>query len=377
MVTESAEAAWRAYDTAISGLGGSNQLMPIDRGPEPTDIGPDADRGRLLVERSSELGLVLAERLSTTDLDERNLASLKLIAAATVDLHVATELMVSPDADNAGRATRGTERTISIPRDVREILDAPLGDGVSGLLPATRAAVPADPGAARKALEQAIQEFVADIPKNSAEILQRSVIGTATLGVPVLSAAAGDAVSQVLAHMPTSLSHAIKQAAGLVLEAIKKLRAAFGFGQDQEDQARVKVAGWFKELEDNRDTATALLDTVFETKRVTDATMTAVRDAPDYVEAAQFNQATEDLKKLIGADGKTKDMLTLALRGIGLAATPLLGLSPWGPLAVAAAYVAIGGYAVYSGADYLDTYWSPDWLDHVDGLRKTVTSALA
>jgi hypothetical protein len=117
---------------------------------------------------------------------------------------------------------------------------------------------------------------------------------------------------------------------------------------------------------------------IYETPRIKQEVETTLKDAPDTLTAAQFNQATQSLQDMLGRYSKTKGTLNVLMSVLAFAKTPLMTSVPWGPLAVYASYVGIFGYAVYSGGDYLDWYRTgqTDWLDRVKGLRTQVHTAL-
>ena len=51
---------------------------------------------------------------------------------------------------------------------------------------------------------------------------------------------------------------------------------------------------------------------------------------------------------------------------------------PWGPVAAYTIYVAVLGYGVYSGGDYVDAKrFQAAWLDHVVGVRTIVKRTLS
>ena len=70
--------------------------------------------------------------------------------------------------------------------------------------------------------------------------------------------------------------------------------------------------------------------------------------------------------------------LTLVLRGLAWARPWIMALTPAGPVALTAGYVATLGAIVYLGGDYVDWYrtGSARWLNLIDGVRIIVSRDL-
>lgn len=378
MPAQSFQEAWGAYEEAIQDLYRA-----------PTDIVAEAERsageiymeklqqrGDILAERSADVRTALEASLQSDDLGQRELAGLKLIAAAAHDLSMASEMYALETAEPGAEAERGAFSAVLASPDLRGVLDAPMESGIMGLVEVERAALPADPAAARAELEKTIQDFLSEIPDEASGLSQKVIGGVINLGLGPAQAAASLAVQEILARIPEGLSLVARKAAVLVVEAIQKLRTAWG--KEQEQQVLDKVKEWLDKAKDNQDAITELLDTIYETRRIQEEVNSILKNAPATLPAAQFNQATQSLQDMLGSYGKTKGTLNVLMSVLAFAKTPLMTSVPWGPLAVYATYVGIFGYAVYSGGDYLDWYRTgkTDWLDRVKGLRATVRSTL-
>ena len=135
---------------------------------------------------------------------------------------------------------------------------------------------------------------------------------------------------------------------------------------------------WIQDLQQGTLFGT-LLDKVYEPERIREAVDQLVDQAAETVEAARFNTASQRVAELTAKFGKQKDALVWLARGLALARPWLLGLQPWGPLALTTTYVAAIGYTVYLGGDYVD--WlrtgSSERLNFVPGLRSVVQQAVS
>jgi hypothetical protein len=374
--------AWQAYQQALRDLyrapEGVTAVATTDRGPGEIYIERLKERSQAILNRAEAVRSTLEESLQTDDLSQRDLAALKLLAAAAYDLSAASDLLALEAAGPSEGGRVATDRSAApIPQELRLVLEAPLDQGMRGLVQADRAALPNTPGAAWDTLQKTVSTFLVNIPDDAAELGQTAMGGVVNLGLGPIQMAASLAAQEVLARVPEGLSLVARRVAALAVEGLRKLRAALG--EQHEQQVRETAAGWLKDLQEQRDTVTALLDRLYETQRLGEETKALIPVTPEDLPAARYNQATQTLNELIERYAKTKSILINLMRVLSFVKAPLLGAVPWGPLALYTAYVGIMGYAVYSGGDYLDWYRTGDytWLDRVQGLRTTVRQALS
>ncbi|HUW09565.1 MAG TPA: hypothetical protein VM537_07520, partial [Anaerolineae bacterium] len=126
--------AWSAYQDAVGNLYGQPLTSIAERGDgDIADTHDLVDRAQVVVDRSLELGQATAQGLTSSDSGQRELAEMQLLAAAAVDLAVASDL--------AGRVMEGVfEQTVKrgplLPAAVAELqatLSAPPERGIRGL----------------------------------------------------------------------------------------------------------------------------------------------------------------------------------------------------------------------------------------------------
>jgi hypothetical protein len=373
------QAAYDSYKEAIKHLYERPASAPQKAERSEREIYVDhlGEVGEGVLARSEEVREALEANMQTEDLERRELAALKLLATATTDLSVAMDLLSLEESGPAAKPERGAQSAILASGEIRSILDAPMEGGMKGLLKVDRAALPQEPEAARSQLETTVSSFFTDILDDAASLGKLAVGGVADLGLGPAHGAASVAAQEILARVPNTLSFVARRAAGLVIEAIRKLYAAIG--PEQQKEVQEKTAKWLEDIQSKEDMVVSLLNKLYETERIKEETKTLIDNAPQEVTAAAFNEATRTLEELTSRYGKTKGVLGGGLRVLAFAKAPLMAAVPWGPLAVYSVYLGVMGYAVYSGGDYLDWYRTGDreWLDRVKGVRSTVRQALS
>jgi hypothetical protein len=181
--TPSFQNSWQAYQKAVSDLYAA-----------PLEVVATAERsvGEIYAEQfeaQSEVVLNLSEAVRTSltptlqsdDLAQRELASLKLLAAAAYDLAIANDMLELEERGPTPETERSGHGAILAADDLLRVLNAPLeGRGV-GLLEVERAALPSDPQAARAMLEDTIANFVEVVPEAAVAISQTAVAGVINL----------------------------------------------------------------------------------------------------------------------------------------------------------------------------------------------------
>lgn len=378
MPTQSFQEAWSAYEEAIQDLyqAPADIVAEAERGAGEIYTEKLQQRGDVLAQRSADVRSALESSMQTGDLGQRELAGLKLIAAAAHDLSMASEMYTLEQTEPGAEVERGAFSALLASPALREILDAPMDAGMMGLVEVERGALPVDPAAARDELVKTITEFLDEIPDEASGLVQKVIGGVVNLGLGPAQAAGSLAAQEILGRVPEGLSLIAHKAAALVVEAIQKLRSAWG--QDMEQDTLEKVKKWLQDAENNQDAITELLDTIYETERIQGEVDGLVKNAPADLPAARFNQANQSLQDMLSGFSKTRGTLNVFMSVLAFAKTPLMTSVPWGPLAVYSAYIGIFGYAVYSGGDYLDWYRTgkTEWLDRVKGLRTTVRNSL-
>jgi hypothetical protein len=366
------------YRLALADLYGTSVGALRERGEADIAATPDLEaRAGALVERSLELGRAAGANLASADAGQRELAQLQLLAAAALDLHVASDL--------ARRAEEGprleiAERSAAMPQavmDLNAILDADPAKGISGLVEGlVERGGPAESKAAQQALRQAIEFALEDISEGAAKLGQATFSNLMQLPVPPLKDAANIVLAEVLEKVGQGVSQLLSKAVALVTQAIDKLVQALG--KDTEEAARKKVTAWIEDLQKGT-LFEALVERLYETERIQTELVKALEALPEDLPAERYNQATERVNELAAAYAKQNKTIDWLRHGLAWARPWIMGLAPWGPLGLTTGYVLTIGYVIYSGGDHVDWYRTGEeaWLDRIPGVRTTVNQIKA
>jgi histone H3/H4 len=367
----------QAYQEAIAGLYGTTTTALRVRGEGDIAALPDLDeRAGLVVERSQALGEEASASLASPQAGQRQLAQLQLLAAAAIDLHLASDLVrradEGPDLDVA-------ERGASVPGaiiELQEVLNASPEGGIAALVASqVERGGPASPAAARKALQEAVETALEDIKDDAALVGQATFANLMQLPVPAVKDAANIVLAELLTRLGEGVSKLLSKAVVLVTQAIDKILKAIG--HDVENEARQQAAKWIEDLQKGT-LFEVLVDRIYEIKRIQDELDQKLEAASADLPAERFNQASEKISELVKAFEKQKKTIEWLLHGLAWARPWVMALTPWGPVGLTAGYVLTIGYIVYSGGDYIDWYraGSQQWLDRVPGVRSVVAQAL-
>lgn len=362
------DGAWQAYRAAVDTL---YQHDDSDAERAGRRILADADleaRADGMIDRSEELGTAAEAGLASGDTAVRELAEAQLIAAAAMDLMIADDLA---QADEDGAA----ERSSGIPlAELYEILDTPQQDGITALLDSDhtreRSHSTGEPrSTALAATDTALEDILDDAGAAAAALT------TSLLEIPALPLQqAGAAVShELLQRLGEKVSLVLRKAVALVVKAIDKLAKALG--QTARDTARQEAADWLQRLKQG-EVLRSLLSMLYEPQRISAEVEQLVDTAPDDEQA--LREVSARLNGLGVRFAKHRKVLEWLARGLALVRNWLLGLQPWGPIALVSAHATAIGYVVYLGGDYVDWYRTgrSERLDFVPGIRTVVRESM-
>lgn len=362
---QAVQSAWNSYQESVDALLSLGALA--DAAPASVEA-----RSDVVLERSQHLREVLTVDLESEDLEVREQCALTLLTSASRKLEAANALLEGMEPGTG--ALRIERRNLLVASDFKGKLVLPFGVGADRPRGDEEGAG-LDRRAAREKLEQAITTFLDTVPNQAADMsLTIATSAAFSALLPAVREAVPLAAGDILARLPAGLPSVIRKGAEFIVDVLRDLRAAIG--PEVEKAGREKAAKWFEDLKKDRGVLAGLLDRLYETERIGNDTLRVVQAAPDYVEAIQFTNAAQELDRLQDKYRKITTVLGWSLAGLGLLQGKMLAslAAPWGPLALGAAYLAVFGYIVYNGGDYLDWYRTDDaeWLDRVDGLRAVV-----
>jgi hypothetical protein len=125
MASQDYHSSVQAYYQAIATLYARPVTAMVERGEGDIRPAPDLDeRVQVVIDRSQELGESAARGQASADPDQRELAELQLLAAAAIDLHIASDFVRLAEE---GVSEEVRERSVSLPGvmvELRAILNA-------------------------------------------------------------------------------------------------------------------------------------------------------------------------------------------------------------------------------------------------------------
>jgi hypothetical protein len=271
---------------------------------------------------------------------------MKLVAAAAYDLGLAKDLF---DKDKGGAAEAEAERSgvaaVFAEPVLREILDAPLEQGMKSFL-TERSAGPPDADAARAGLSKRTETVMGGITDRSAKAVMFTGTAVANFGFGPAQEWVSALAQEAFSKISEGLSILVRYAVRLVREALLKLWNAFG----KEKQVQTEAQSWFEAAVGKPESiVSGLLKRVYAADALRTELDAKIKSKPSSTTAERWNKATGDLEELLARYEKLCTTLEWVVRGIGWAKTALLAVPPWGPAAAYAVYVGALGYAIYSG----------------------------
>ncbi len=323
------------------------------------------------VSRAADLTDASAGRLAGIGLgeDAHSAAAAQLLAKALVETGVASYLI------DVARTPGGSKQTSRAARSIAEVepLLAILTTGQFDLA-ARRTTVDAqafaDLGAARLLARNAVADACALVSNRAAKSGQTALAGLAGLGFGTLARAV-DVVGSGLSFKigDASAGTLYGRARDTLVSAYASIRALLGDTAAKAAGAQMKA--WVDELASG-----ALFATVVEAwYRTAEARQQlGARIDASAPPAARWASAVNGLGGLSRQYAGQADLTDKLLKGLKIVGLLPPAALPEGTLLLGAAYVALGGYIVFAGADAVD---APVGLQRVAGIRRIVEQAVA
>jgi hypothetical protein len=363
--------AWRDYVTALNDF-----YAPISAAApkDPNELLAASDK--LTEETTPYLGPGI-------DPSQRQLAELKLLAGAVMDLAVANDSVepaVGPIEGAEVRDRRGAAFAMILKDYLDPILSTPIEKGIEAVLPGAAEsqgeARPNSPKEAKEDLVKAINEACRDIVDAAAGVGQTAFTGVILLApnpLELLGSIMGKGFQQFLNGLKEALDELARPmtdlAAQFFLKASRKILALLGKDDKEGDTVLKKLKEQLSQLLEQL-SIKVLIRTLYQPQEIENEVQTLLNNARD---AAAINLAASKVKDLAPAFEKKAKLATIALMLLTSVQKGLMTLQPYGPIAVAATYVGVVAFAVLSGGDYIDTWKKPDY---VSGVRHLVKEAV-
>ncbi len=369
--------AARVYTDGVRALFASGGAPVKERGVRgPASYDEVVEQAEKLLPASVNLTEAAARQLTEEEPAARSAAATRLLAKALTDLQISAYLLhKAAEEDNnlswpkAEVGERGLTQLSLLPEELN-ILTGNVDAGYRGMV---RGPGPAgDLAEARQSLARAIADILSQIFERAGRTGQTALEGLGGLGFAELGQAAGLLTSNLAQYLGqgekiSRLYNLFRSFLGQVYDSLIAL-----IGQPLMQTVIDKVMEWLKEVKQG-EVFSEMLENFYQTNPTNKELGLLV----DQSQAAldKFVVATREVESLsddYGQQIKLVDKLLGWLKFLGGAAASVL---PMGQLLVAAAYIALGGYAVLAGADYVD---APRLrlLDRIPGVRRVVEENL-
>lgn len=353
--------------------------------PPPEQL---ADRAERLLPVSGGLNGVASARLNDADPTVRADAEVKLLAKAATDLEVAIMLLDAAESEREGARAPGASARQSLDRagggnspDVEENLSALLSQPAAAAAVADRSSSDAvdDVDAAREESLTQVRDTLELVTRRAAKSGQASLGGLIGLGAMNLAGAvgtAGQGLANVLGVGETvgRWYNLVRSYAVNAYEAVMALlgSAAQAVSQKVVEWVNELTGKWTSELKGGK-----LLGTWLEKLYETEATKSAVGKlaAQSTADPAKFVAVAEEAKRLRESYEQQIKWADKVLEWVPRLSGPVMLALPHGTLIVAVLYVALGGYVIVAGADYVDAP-RVNFLNRVPGVRQVAESSL-
>jgi hypothetical protein len=350
-------------------------LSTVERAaPAPASTDALTAQATALAGRSAELRQATTADLAAADAGERVRASTRLLAQAVTDLQISAYLLQVAQGEGTERTVRSAERSAEADFstfDIEETLAILTGDEAAAV---TRAAVlPPDLPSARGQLSGLAVATLNSIEGRAAKTGQTAVSGLLVLGVGQVAQAAGIVgldIAQALgvADKATKIYALVRDYA---LSAYNALVALLGPAVAQS--AAQQVLAWVNDVAAGEQFR-KLLTQLYGTKQTAELLDALVSESQ--ADLSKFVIAIQDVDGLNTGFQQQLDLVDKLLRGFRLVGGAAAVAIPQAAVLLAAAYIAITGYAVLAGADYVDAE-RVKLLNRVPGVRQVVEQALS
>jgi len=337
------------------------------------DLAAQAEK---LVPLSSSLTTEAANQLaSAADPVSSVQASTQLLAKALTDLRISAYLLEAAEDEKTNIAwtgDRARERGTSDVGATEELLQIVLGEASSTALTSERSAEqPQDIASARYVLSQTIEDTLAVISERTSKTGQAALAGLFGIGLGEVGQAVG-LLGQNIAQL-LGQADKLSRLYGLVRDfAYKAYESVLALlGPNVAKVAGQQVLNWLAEVKEAKFFGN-LLEKLYQTKQTQASLLPVVKDSN--ADRQKFVTAIEDVEKLSEECSRQTDLVDKLLKGLkylGAAVTVL----PYGAFLIAATYVAVCGYVVLNGADYVDAD-RVKLLNRVPGVRQVVVANL-
>jgi hypothetical protein len=376
MTTPGYSSAAKAYADGVRGLFAPISTDTAERGgvraAPSMELGARAEK---LLHASGKLTAEAESRLAaTTDADEMTEASTQLLAKAVTDLTISAHLLeaAADEDEKVLRTDQTRERGLSDSAGVEGLLQIVVGE--TSIPSAVRSSnLPKDIAGARTELTLAIDDCLTLISERTGTTGKAALSGILGIGLGQVGQAAGllgQNIAQALGQAD-KLSYLYGLFRDFAFKAYESVIALLGptvagiVGQ--------QVVNWISEIQELNYFGT-FLERIYGTQQTRAALLPLVNESKS--NAKQYSAAILEIERLGEIHLSQTTLVDRILKGLKYLAAVPVAVLPYGSLLMAAVYVAICGYVVLNGADYVDAD-RVKIFNRVRGVRQIVTANLS
>lgn len=347
----------------------SKARRPPTRGVRPPSSEEVTERSEKLLARSADVTQAWAENLKADDVLARQVAEIRLLAACTADLEIADDLV---------NLERGTPRLTSrgrygsgVSRDLLKLLTMSDEEVVKqALTPRRRRGVTRAAGPPADRLKEAVDTALDHMSESTADAGQRAIEGLVLMDAALLLEAVRIVSDDVADMLGEGFSRLMQTAARYVLAAYDKVSLLLG--AEKMAEIREQVLAWIKELKEG-ELFPVLVEKLFQTEPLKEeVTGWLAASAASATTLAEARAAVEQLDTAFASKTELADKVISSMALVKLLPP---AMTPVGRLVIAAVYLGLVGYVVFTGYDHVDSD-RYRLIDRVSGVRQVALEAL-
>jgi len=347
----------------------SKARRPPTRGVRPPSPQEVTERSEKLLARSADVTQAWAEKLKADDVLARQVAEIRLLAACTADLEIADDL-VNLERGVPRLTSRGRYGT-GVSRDLLKLLTMSDEEVIKqALTPKRRRGVARVAGPPADRLKEAVDTALDHMREGTADTGQRAIEGLVLMDAALLLEAARLVSADVAEMLGEGFSRLMQAAARYVLAAYEKISLLLG--AERMAEIREQVMAWIEQLKEG-ELFPVLVEKLFQTETLKEevASWLAASTAP----VTKLGEARAAIEQLDAAFTSKMELADKIISSLALVKLLPPAMTPVGRLVIAAAYLGVVGYVVFTGYDHVD---SDRWrlIDRVSGVRQVALEAL-
>lgn len=303
---------------------------------------------------------------------ERSIAEVQLLGAAAADLAIAERLAYSA-GELEGGSKRKARSAMTRQHDatIRQALSDPASLLAPAKLPPPRRG--GDFSREGQQLVDAAKLCLNDVRTSAAAATKDTLGSLLSMKYAIVKEAAemlGADLSEALAGTSGGF---MKTAVDYIVSAIAKIRLLVG--PDGEQEIKEAIADFVKQLQDETFVAEQV-GKFLNTGDIYEESKVWVKAFEVEGDKAVLTSTALEIAQLQGSFAGRVKVADTVVRGLAvIKLLPPLAAPPWGPLAVAAAYLGVSGYILFSAHDHVDSD-KYKVLDRVRGVRGTIQAKL-